>query len=363
MEKPEEIITQYLKPAIAQLETVTTGSEAGRVFFEFATFCDQQLQNPGNIEDFQRLERLSQRRLAELHQYKTMIDSTPASQKDNKRNLKSAALRVQQWYNLDNQEYQKARTTRDEFVRQSLENYLRALKACDDFNSSVVRFFALWLEYSDSDSANRAVEEALQQVPSWKFVGLTNQLNSRLLDDESRFQKSLSRLVGRMCLDHPYHMMYNIYAGVKGAVNKTDEKSNSRQKAATKLARTLQDAPGVGTTIQHILAACESYVKLAQTKVEQKRGQRILLSNVKVAAEMDRHIRRLGVPPATLHLELRPNADYHNIPIVTRFRSEIKIAGGLSAPKILVAVATDGKEYKQLVCVSMSYNILFNSEY
>lgn len=61
---------------------------------------------------------------------------------------------------------------------------------------------------------------------------------------------------------------------------------------------------------------------------------------------------KLGVPPATLQVEVRPNMDYNDLPRIQRFRSTMSIANGLSAPKILTAIGTDGKPYKQLVSAS-----------
>lgn len=347
LEKPDEIITQYLKPAISQLGSNSQGSEAGRVFYEFASFCDQQLQNTGLVEDFQRLERLSQRRAGEVHQLQQMLKS--ATEKDAKNKLKHAEMRAKQWYNLDNEEYEKAKNSRDEFVRQSLENYLRALQACDDYNSCVVRFFALWLEHSESASANQAVLKYLHQVPSWKFVGLTNQLTSRLQDDGSTFQKTLTDLVIRMCTDHPYHMVHNIYAGAVSAIGQGDESGLLRKNAANGIKTFIRNHKDVGRLISVIWQSCHDYVKLAHIKISPGKNQKLTLSNVKPVGTVAASISKLKVPPATLHLSLRPNADYRNVPTLVRFRSEIKIAGGLSAPKILIAQGSDGKEYRQLV--------------
>lgn len=359
LEKPEEIITQYLKPAIAQISSKSQGSEAGRVFYEFAAFCDQQLQNPGNIEDFQRLQKLSRRRYEEVQQLQSLIKSTPSSQKDASKSLRNAEARARQWFILDNQEYEKARNSRDEFIRQSLENYLRALQVCDDFNSSVVRFFALWLEHADSPYANDTVQRGLDRVPSWKFVGLTNQLTSRLQEDGSLFQKSLSALVIRMCLGHPHHMMHNIFAGAVSFVDNTDETGKLRRAAANAIKDSVRNDKQRGSIVSRIWNSCIAYVKLAQSKISPPpRGQMLTVPNVKVAADTAATIRKLSVPPATLNLELRPDSDYQNVPIVTRFRTEIKIAGGLSAPKILIAVGTDGKEYRQLV----SWKIIWSND-
>lgn len=232
---------------------------------------------------------------------------------------------------------------------------MRALKACDEFDASVVRFLALWLEFSEARSANDAVQEVIGNVSSWKFVGLTNQISSRLQEDGSPFQKILKNLVCRMTVDHPYHLIHNIYAGAQSAVNHGDKTAEMRRSSAIKIKDYVRAHKKVGGLTTRIWTSCHEYVRLAQTQVTPaQKTQKLNLQNFQAVGTLARAIVKCSVPPATLRLELRPDADYHDVPVISRFRSEIKIAGGLSAPKVLTALGTDGKEYKQLV--SMQYS-------
>ncbi|EPQ63126.1 hypothetical protein BGT96224_A20136, partial [Blumeria graminis f. sp. tritici 96224] len=54
LENPGTIIIKYLGPALKELRGQFKGREAGKVFHKFATFCDEQLQNPDSIEDLER---------------------------------------------------------------------------------------------------------------------------------------------------------------------------------------------------------------------------------------------------------------------------------------------------------------------
>jgi ataxia telangiectasia mutated family protein len=58
---------------------------------------------------------------------------------------------------------------------------------------------------------------------------------------------------------------------------------------------------------------------------------------------------KLNVPPATLQVEVRANMNYTDLPRIQKFKPTMSIANGLSAPKIITAIGTDGKPYKQLV--------------
>lgn len=347
LEKPEDVIAKYLKPAIAQLKTTSKGSEAGRVFHEFASFCDEQLQNPGNLEDYNRLAKLRQSKVDEIRGLDALLKAT--TDKAEKQRILRDRTKAKQWYDLDDQEFRRASKSRDEFVQQSLQNYLRALQASDEHDASVVRFFALWLEHSESEAVSLAIQGQLDQVPSWKFVVLMNQQMSRLLNDETPFQVSLSRLISRICAEHPYHSMHHIFSSCQSRVSPGDNVAKSRNAAAQRIAQRLRAHSQVGALCKKVWDVSEAYHVLAVTKVDQSKTGRIIVKSVPAAASMERKAVSLQVPPATLDIDLRPDSDYTRVPVIVRFRTEMRIAGGISAPKVLTAIGSDGREYKQLV--------------
>lgn len=63
---------------------------------------------------------------------------------------------------------------------------------------------------------------------------------------------------------------------------------------------------------------------------------------------MEQDIPGLKVPPITRNISIRADLSYDQEPVVTQFHRTVTIAGGLSAPKILVVYASDGKGMKQL---------------
>jgi ataxia telangiectasia mutated family protein len=82
---------------------------------------------------------------------------------------------------------------------------------------------------------------------------------------------------------------------------------------------------------------------------------------------MVQRIPTMHVPPATLQIEVRANCDYSDLPKINRFKSRMSIANGLSAPKIVTAIGTDGKPYKQLVrflsCLSTYDSVLILEQF
>ena len=347
----------YLEPAIRELKGQKQGSGPGQVFHEFALFCDKQLQSPEAAEDMERIKTVMDRKLQEYHEF-TKLSKTDKS-KGMRETYHRSARRAKGWYNLDHAEYERMRKGREQFLRQCLENYLLSLFASDEYNNDALRVFSLWLEYSDTDLANTAVQMYLNDVPSGKFALLMNQLSSRLQGEDNDFQQLLMALVFRICVEHPYHGMHQIFAiqmkvGAitrEDVVRAKDESARSRQKAATALANALSNDKRARSYWSSIFQSNEIYHHLAMFKGEKEstqQGRELPLDRYKESKELVNKVPKLNVPPATLQIEVRPNMNYSDLPRIHSFKSTMSIANGLSAPKIITAKGTDGKPYKQL---------------
>ena len=320
------------------------------MFHEFAAFCDQQLQNPDNLEDFQRIQRLRERKQAEVRDLERMIQEA-SSQSKEKDNLESHRKKAQSWFDLDNREYQRLRDGREAFLSQSLENYLLGLKACDNYDNDALRFSALWLEHSDSQTANRAVSIHINQVGSRKFASLMNQWTSRLLDTSNEFQILLSALVFTICLEHPYHGMYQVFAGSKTKGGK-DQAALSRNAAAANIVAKLKANRRAAPIWLSIHNTNINFVRFATEKLDDskyKPGARILLKKSPTGVKVEQDIATHKIPPPTARISLRSDCNYGGVPHVVKYQAEFTLASGISMPKIVTAVGSDGRKYKQLV--------------
>lgn len=338
-------------PAIRELRSVSEGDEAGQVFHEFASFCDQQLQNPDNLEDYQRIQKLRDRKKAEVKDLERMIGAA-GSQAREKQTLKSHRDKAEQWYQLDNREFQRLQENRQAFLRQSLENYLLCLRACDKYDKDALRFSALWLEHSENDIANKAVAKHISQVASRKFAALMNQLSSRLLDKEVSFQSLLYALVLRICIDHPFHGMYQVFASSKSKGGK-DDTSLLRNAAAQKVVNELKAHKRSSKTWLSLHNANINYIKFAMEKVKDSQGKpgaKVALRKLVTGQRLEHDVPKENLPPPTMKVELRADCNYSRVPVVVRFQAEFTVASGISMPKVLTAVTSDGSRYKQLVC-------------
>ncbi|KAI5863076.1 hypothetical protein GGS23DRAFT_568113 [Durotheca rogersii] len=349
LEKPESIQKNYLQPALKELRGKTDGQEAGKVYHQFAMFCDEQLQNPDGLEDFARLQHLRKGKSDEVSQLRELISSTKDSQTKSK--YQNYLAKARQWLELDEQELRRVEQSRTEFIRLSLENYLLSLVASDEHNNDALRFTALWLERSSEDFTNEAVRKYIDKVATRKFAPLMNQLTSRLLDQNHLFQKLLIELVYRICVDHPYHGMYQIWSGTRSRTNSKDDVAVLRQKATEKVGKRLAQTNSVTTIWTAIEKTSKAYHMLAieRDSSRYKAGQKVAVKDSSAGSGLASALAKWRIPPPTMQMELSPSLDYSHIPHISKLEPNMSIASGVSAPKIITVVGSNGERFKQLV--------------
>ncbi len=351
LDKPEEIIAQCLFPAIQELKGRAQGSEAGRVFHDFAAFCDLQLQNPDDNSDFSRIESIRHRKEREVLDLEKMIRKADSKIRDR---LRSDHAKAKQWFKLDDEDYRRLKSARENLIQKSLENYLLSMRACNDYKNDALRFCALWLDQSESPHANLAVGKHIQKVPSRKFAPLMSQLGSRLLDENVEFQLLLYELILRVCSDHPYHGMYQVFVGSKTSGVKGDEIASSRKAATKKVADQLHARSSTRDVWIAIHNSSIAFVHVAQERLEEKKhkaGAKAPLRELKYGPKLEDAIEQSStkIAPPTMKVALRNDCNYSSIPTFAKFEPLFSIAGGVSAPKIVTIVGTDGERYKMLL--------------
>ncbi|KAJ8130977.1 hypothetical protein O1611_g2648 [Lasiodiplodia mahajangana] len=346
LEKPDGIQKNYLQPALKELKGKTDGEEASKVYHQFAMFCDEQLQNPDSLEDLARLQHLKQGKSDEVKQLMELVSNAKDTQ--TRTRFTSHLNRAKQWLGLDEQELRRVEQSRSEFVRLSLENYLLSLIASDEYNNDALRFTALWLERAAESYANEAVKKYIDKVPTRKFAPLINQLTSRLLDQSTPFQKLLIELVYRICVDHPYHGMYQIWSGTRSRPKKEDETAQLRKQATEIVGKKLVHTEGATNIWTAIYYTSKAYHGLA-LEGNYKGGQKVAMKESNAGTALASSLAKYRIPPPTMQMELSAACDYSTVPLATKLESTMTIASGVSAPKIITIIGSNGERFRQLV--------------
>ncbi|KIW90931.1 uncharacterized protein Z519_08714 [Cladophialophora bantiana CBS 173.52] len=352
LEKPDEIIERYLAPAIREIQKPCTGSAAGRVFHNFAAFCDMQLQDTDNLDDFTRINKIRDRKKREVRELDMMVRNAQSEQQ--RARLKIHLARAKTWYKLDEEEWRRVSQNRENLILRCLENYLLSMRASDDYPNDTLRFIALWLNQAESPTANAAVHKHLSSVPTIKFAPLVNQLSSRLLDIKDDFQVLLKDLMFRICSDHPYHSLYQIFATSKSKAPPGDEVAASRFAAAntlTQLVKERSPSSAIWTTVHNTCVALNRVAVEGLSDKDLKSGSKLPLRKLQNGPALEAQITKPNtkIPPPTMNIALRADRDYSNVPTSTMIDPEISVATGVSAPKIATITASDGSRHKLLL--------------
>ena len=311
-------------------------------------FCDRQLHNPDFIQEFDRASKAHERWQKEVDEIRSALKSTRS--KESALELQRDARAAQKWLDLNRGEYERYVSARESLIVQCLENYLRSLAAWDDCDSDALRLFSIWLEWAEKSVANEVVSKQVDQVPSAKFAILMNQLTSILQNDNSTFQVTLKGLIARICVDHPFQTLHHIFGPVHAQAHAKAEPSSSRSLAIRSIAESFTKSKTTLDIWYKVYKANSMYHDLARYRDKFiTAGRDLTLESVPPSAKLIGRIKDLKVPPATLRIPLRRDKDYGSVPTVVSFLSKMTIATGVSAPKIVTAIGSDGRRYKQLV--------------
>ena len=139
---------------------------------------------------------------------------------------------------LERREITNNQDSLHKYLGLALESYCNALKLCPttatsiDYSKHVFKLVGLWFkncERSETQSiANSLIQSNIDQIPSYHFVPLTYQIFSRIdvSSPDDSFQTTLTKLVTKICSEHPYHGLPQLIALSNGNLTNKVEAAN-----------------------------------------------------------------------------------------------------------------------------------------
>lgn len=343
--RDDAILQNYFLPA---LETATDDNK-GRVQHLFARFCDDACHDEtllSAIEDSARVkenEQLQSEYLEKAIQSGTTDKTYQSRYRASLRMLRSEA---------ENLEELKRR--RLELTLRGIQAYLTSLKYGDEYEEDMGRFVALWLELYNIKEVNRLVRKSIfePQEGSFalhKFIPWINQLSSRLGENDlSGFQTTLLKVVSQTAVKHPFHSLWPLVNILRTKSN-SNKSSSGRKSAAKEVVHFVSDR--LPSVVLNIIEFADRMAQLGNSKrtgEEKKVDLQNLVSNTANNWWKSR-LTKMRLPVPTASIPICVDGDYRNIPCVESIESEIEIAGGISAPKIMTLVDSRGVNHKMVL--------------
>ncbi|KAI8996521.1 hypothetical protein BD414DRAFT_534221 [Trametes punicea] len=375
MKKPSQIVDECFGPSTAlilaeHLEPIVgTENSAASVFHQYAIFAERQYHAISKSPDALRWKLYIDRKREEIKQRAIQLKRMQT----NTREYYSLAKQQEHAETLLKQDQERAQEhlgQRTSFLSLAVEMYSRCLSASDSFDdSSPIRLGSLWLANFDNDDSTLRFEDALDRVPSRKFVFLAHQLTARLWNSEqappSRNQTILQGLIQRMCREHPFHTLYPLYC-IRADRSPSHPSSSRRQSgrhatqsssqgergaAAADIFNKLRSDSQSADRIEAVEMVCDASLQWAKHPIKtlfakyNKRPPKTLPVPEDL---LIRHIKDVKVPVITAHTPIDPTTQYRDCAWISHFDSQYTTAGGVNLPKIIRCYSTNGKPYKQL---------------
>ncbi|KAG6845486.1 hypothetical protein H0H87_008383, partial [Tephrocybe sp. NHM501043] len=369
LKKPEDVQKEYFSAASDLLDRANSSKTLGiqvnhaTVYHQCAIFAERQYHDVVKSPDALRWKIYTERKRREIQTRGQEISKLPASSKS-RSTLQNQQYQAIKLMEADSESSRRHDRAREEFLEQAISMYSRCLEISDAYDQDApIRLCSLWFANFDNDRATfqMAVKNALERVPSRKFVFLSHQLSARISSastaalPEHSAQRSLQTLVLRMCKEHPFHILYQVYCLQPPQLEPPSNRRQSQQ---------LQPPPPVN--IERTAAAADIFNRLRDDPIAKERLMSVeLLSKAcvdwakqpcvvkKRYCELSNpwplgDISNLQVPVITHHTPIDPSMKYNDCPWIDHYEKEWTPAGGKNAPKIGICVGTDGVKYKQL---------------
>jgi ataxia telangiectasia mutated family protein len=373
LDEGQSINDQYFQPAVQLLENITTSADSDRasVYYHYALFADEQYLTIG-ARDLSRYELYMRRKEQELawfegQGYDAALRRVQEAQvakvkprptdyqlvRRHRTHRDRAALLLQR----DRDRYEDLVRAGKLFLRKAMEMFCKVLLYTDMHDeSAAVRLLARWFSHFKDEELNSAIAAELDRVPSHKFVFLVHQLSARMERTVilPSGQKSLQSLMLRICKEHPFHSLYQVFAlgGFKRTkTNASSEDEGSQQgriDAASFIHHTLSADPTAGGRVKKVFEACDAFLEWANFPIKAQK----LDSSKKHAIPSRVRILKLqnySVPVTTAHTSVDKTLQYTDIVTIQAYDPYFSVAGGVNCPKICVCKGSDGLRYKQLV--------------
>lgn len=348
----------------------TRGNACGSVFHKCALFAEHQyhviIKSPDAVRWKTYVDRKSQeikQRESQLHRTLPGTNEYVALFEDQK---KAKAVLAE-----DEEAYKQHDGALVTFLDLAINMYSRCLAASDIFDDDVpLRFCSLWFGNFEDRRLQDTLKQAVDRIPSRKFVFLSHQLSARISrpsqGDLPASQQILQGLIIRMCREHPFHSLYQVYCirPDRSAQSSSSRRLSSRPEstlsqaqvdrsnAASDIFDQLLSDPRHSTRVKAIEQVCDASIEWAKYPVKDNRAIKKVKGLLYIPDNLAiRRLRDIQVPVVTSHPAIDATLKYDHCVWISHYDPTFSTAGGVNLPKISTCYGSNGEKFKQLVSI------------
>jgi serine-protein kinase ATM len=370
-----EIWTHYFRPAASLVTELLTSVDRPKtsiatVYHQCAVFADRQYHTILRSPDAIKWKLYAERKAKEIQHRKEQMLRTQANP-NAFHELKREQDKAEKLLREDTQRYKKHSETLSMFLQQAIDMYSRCLQAADEFdNDGHIRLVSLWFaNFNDIDLQDK-IRFSIDRIPSRKFVFLAHQLSARLSKPANEpvtgSQDTLQNLILRMCREHPFHSLYQVYClqpspGVTHGGRRSSARldvplsQGERAAAASDIFDRLRADSSSNQQVIDVELVCDAYLQWAKRPIKGsfdkgRSGPYEIPSDMLILKLKD-----VRVPVLTVDTLIDPTLQYRTCIWINHYERTFETAGGINIPKICYCRGSDGVKYKQLVGVKSIY--------
>jgi ataxia telangiectasia mutated family protein len=325
------------------------------VYHQCAVFADRQYHTILRSPDAIKWKLYAERKEKEIQNRREQILRTQSGSRAFNE-LKHDQGQAERLLREDTQRYKKHSESLSTFLQQAIDMYSHCLQAADDFdNDGHIRLVSLWFSNFNDNDLQDKVRFSIDRIPSRKFVFLAHQLSARLAkpanDPVTGSQDTLQNLILRMCREHPFHSLYQVYClrPSSGATHGGRRSSfrldlplsqGERAAAAAEVFDRLRADPSSNQQVVDVEQVCDVYLQWAKRPIKVlvdkgRSGPYEIPSDMLILKLND-----VRVPVLTVNTPIDPALQYQNCIWISHYERTFETAGGINIPQICYCRAT-----------------------
>lgn len=347
LEPSSFIFDTYIK----EQQNVSTNTTYLMVIAKFLKQQVHKIVKTGEIENLLKRKRMDMREASALQ---NIYENTKLSKNDRTEAHRQLA-RVNLQINHDSENLNNLLKKKNMYLFCSLDNFIKLLTLTNNYDDDVIdELCELWFENDSNEDLNNRISSNMSLVPSWKFLPWINQMVSKLSYNDSSFQRLLTEILTRLVSEVPFESIYalvNILMYEDGSTH-DDKKLNQKVVAVKQIFSKVKQSSNSEFYQRHVeftLLFSTQAIELAMEKYDIK--TKILdLEALKIGQYWLNELptQRLPLPTLSVNIYGSRNPELER-PYITKVVNKVAISSsGLSLPKIVTFIISDGTRHKVL---------------